>query len=266
MHFPDDLLWGLERNTVHLFVGSGASTAANLTTWSSLIDEMRDTLRSEYTGAVPDELDAFLKGADNLDVADLFRDTVQTPRYLRFLRRHYRREVPLSKVHTALAQFPVKTVFTTNYDKLLETAFRKGAGCDPAVILFAEQLGYIDTSELRIIKLHGDIDHPNTIVLTRKDYAVYAPRHQDFIRMLEESLNNYTVLFVGCSLQDPNFRHIYQEARGTYDTTKNVAYALMRGTNEPFRKLWRQDGLTVLPVTSYDDIPLYLEGLLAEVK
>jgi hypothetical protein len=53
-------------------------------------------------------------------------------------------------------------VFTTNYDKLLEAAFRQAGTADPAVVIYPDQLNYIEDDEVRIIKLHGDIDHPSS--------------------------------------------------------------------------------------------------------
>lgn len=262
---PSDLTDSLEQGRVHLFVGSGASAAAKLAGWDELIQEMKEVIRKENTKFSSADLDEFLKKADHLDVADVFRDTVKDHRYYSFLREHYRRPVIISTLHRALAALPVKTIFTTNYDKLLETAFRNGRGEDPAVIVYAQQLGFITDSELRIIKLHGDIDHPNSIILTRTDYASYESRHREFEMELQQSINNSTVLFIGFGVRDPNFRRIYQNARTLYDSGKRLAYAVMVGTNSVEERLWEEDGLKIISLKKYADVRKYLVLLREKV-
>jgi hypothetical protein len=258
---PHDLVDGLRRGRAHLFVGSGASSAAGLTSWDNLISEMKTTIRKENTSFPLPDLDAFLNTADHLDIADLFRQTVQDHRYFAFLRSHYRRDVRPSRLHRAVAALGVGTTFTTNYDKLLELSLRQGNGLDPAVIVHPEQLGYIDETETRVVKLHGDIDHPSSIVLTRSDYSRYGSRHREFELQFHAAINDHTMLFIGFGLRDVNFRRIYQDARSLYDSGKRLAYAIMAGTNSVQRGLWERDGLRIIPVSRNGAIPTALRDL-----
>ncbi len=258
---PGDLVDSLRDGRVRLFVGSGVSCAAGLISWADLVAQMKDVIRRENTTFARQELESFLAAADHLDVADVFRDTVKEHRYFRFLRSHFRRPVGLSSLHRTLTRLPARTVFTTNYDKLLETAFRRASGADPAVIVYPAQLGYIDDGEVRIVKLHGDIDHPPSIVLTRGDYATYASRHREFENQFHSSVNDYTMLFVGFGLQDPNFRRIYEDARQFYDSTKRLAYAIMVSTNIIERTIWDGFGLRIIPLDKHSQVPGYLDNL-----
>lgn len=251
---PQDLVDSLREGRVSLFVGSGASCAAGLIGWDTLIEEMKTIIRSENTTFSPIDLDTFLRDADHLDVADVFRTTVQDHRYFSFLRAQYRKSVRLSRLHRTLTKLPVKTIFTTNYDKLLESSFRDANSRDSAVIIFPQQLGIIGEGEPRVIKLHGDIDHPSTIVLTRTDYANYSVRHKEFEFELHRSINDRSILFVGFGLRDSNFRRIYQDARSLYDSGRRLAYAIMTGTNSVERRLWEKDGLKIIPVARRDDV------------
>ena len=226
---------------------------------------MKDIIVKENPRLSKRDLDDFLKNRKNQDIADTFLDTVKHHRYLRFLRDHYRRDVPLSKLHKTLSKFPVRTIFTTNYDKLLEVTFRNNKGNDPAVVIFPEQLGYIDDSEVRIIKLHGDIDHPSSLVLTRRDYSEYHSTHRDFINLVESSIINYTVLFVGFGLKDSNFERIHDDARNAYKATKRQAYAVMTGTTQLERILLERGGLTILPVPIHSQVNSYLIKILAAI-
>lgn len=210
---PEDLANSLRGGKVRLFVGSGVSAAAGLLGWNGLIRKMRATIEKENRSYPPAEIQRFLSSADYLDVAEVFRQTVRDHRYFSFLREQFRRDVPPCKLHTLIGRLPVKTILTTNYDKLLEAAFRNTSYNDPAVIIYPDQLGHIESSEVRIVKLHGDIDHPSSLVLTRTDYSQFQRRRQDFVRELQTSVNDHTVLFIGFGLRDSNFRRIYDDAR-----------------------------------------------------
>lgn len=258
---PVDLVNSLNAGKVRLFVGSGPSISAGLAGWDDLIDEMAQTIRTENHDYSPGELEAFLKKRDYLDIAELFRATVGPYAYYRFLRGHYRRSVRPTRTHLAIARMPVRTIFTTNYDQLIETTIHKVLGTSPAVIIQAEQLNYIDDDEMRVVKVHGDIDHPGSIVLTRSDYAAYAARHRELADVLRTSLNGWTVLFVGFGLRDPNFQRIYADARHFYDSTKRQAYALMAGTNHVERTLWHDDGLTIVPLTRRSQVSTVLNEI-----
>jgi hypothetical protein len=136
MNFPEDLLSSFKRGRVRLFIGSGVSATANLTGWNTLIDHMREAIRRENRRFNHDELEEFLASADHLDIADVFKDVVKDHRYYRFLREHYRRAAPISEVHRLLAKLQVRTVFTTNYDKLLEVALREQMAMIPQSFSF----------------------------------------------------------------------------------------------------------------------------------
>lgn len=258
---PADLANSIRAKKVHLFVGSGVSASAGLVGWTELISEMADSIKKENTTHSAKVLDEFLGRADYLDIAEFFRETVGRNAYFRFLRERYRREASLSPLHRAIAKMEVQTIFTTNYDKLLEVAFRRTAKLDPPVIIYPEQLNYIEHDEVRVIKIHGDIDHPSSIVLTRKDYAEYASRHVDFVNLLQSSINGYTMLFVGFGLRDPNFKRIYDDARSFFESTKRQAYALMTGTNAIEREISRAGGLTILPMRTHKEFPRFINQL-----
>jgi NAD-dependent SIR2 family protein deacetylase len=258
---PTDLAASIRAGKVSLFIGSGVSASAGLIGWADLIREMTDIIGKEDTTHTRQEIDDYLRDADYLDVAELFRQVVGPNAYFRFLRERYRREVQPSRLLKAIAKLNVRTIFTTNYDKLLELSFRRTAKADPPVIIYPDQLNYIEQDEIRIIKIHGDIDHPSSIVLTREDYTGYAARHHEFVQMLQSSINGSTMLFVGFGLRDPNFRRIYDDARSFVESTNRQAYALMTGTSKIQREAWRDQGLTILSMSNHNRLPSIIDQI-----
>lgn len=70
-----------------------------------------------------------------------------------------------SLAHSLVAQLPVSQVVTTNYDVLYELAI-PAVGKTLSVLPFAP----LPDADRWLLKMHGCITRPDTIVLTRKDY------------------------------------------------------------------------------------------------
>lgn len=259
---PTELTEAYKNGKLNLFIGSGVSAASKLVSWDDLILKMCDIIKRENTAYSKKDIEEFLKKGDHLDIAELFKDTVGERQYYRFLRELIRQDVSLSKIHKSIAKLQrVNTFFTTNYDKLLETTLRVGNKQDPLVVLHPEQLGFEEEHEKKIIKLHGDIDHPRTIILTRQDYAEYNSKHKDFELGLKDSIINSTLLFIGFGLRDQNFIRIFNDARSFYDCIKHKSFALMVGTNSVQRTMWGRENLKIIEVNNYDKISTVINQL-----
>lgn len=261
--FPDGLLRGFRAGDGVLFVGAGASRAAGFPSWPELSETMKGRILS--TAQSPQErqnLEQYLSSNDALAAAQLLRDRIGAFEYHRFLRETLRRPASLAPIHEAMRLLPTKLVITTNYDKLLERTFRTPEGDDPPVLFSAPQLAQLEErQELSILKMHGDIDHPETIVLTSDDYRTYFEQRRAVREYLEHQFSYRTVLFVGFGLRDPNFEHIYEEARRTLLDRKRPAYALMVGNNPFESSQWQRRGIHIIDLNSYTELAPYLTEL-----
>ena len=105
----------------------------------------------------------------------------------------------------------------TNYDKLIESVF-------PAATRWYTQRDYPALAGLMrdwdfaIVKVHGDVDRCETIVLGQEDYPEAMYSNEAFRVFLENVFTSGTVLFVGCSLTDPDLLlfldHLKYQLRG----------------------------------------------------
>ncbi|MBO3746795.1 SIR2 family protein [Streptosporangiaceae bacterium NEAU-GS5] len=126
--------------------------------------------------------------------------------------------------HSTIAEFPIKTLITTNYDNFMVEALRRAqGGYKSPVALTARwwELGTtptdldVPTAEKPLVyHLHGNWDEPRSLVLTEDDYIAY------MVNMLHrgdysqasplpfpvlDAMLNRPLLFIGYSLQDWNF-------------------------------------------------------------
>jgi hypothetical protein len=114
-----------------------------------------------------------------------------------------------SRAHQALAALDWRTLYTTNYDQHAEGALQD-AGRQVAVLAsFADFQGARPQGACEVIKFHGTLAQPDTIVLTESSYfqrmALEAPADQ---RLRSDLLGN-SFLFIGYSFSDFNIRYIW---------------------------------------------------------
>jgi len=130
----------------------------------------------------------------------------------------------------ALARLPFPLVITTNYDQLFETALRD-VGKTPLVSVYnktgdeptRDYPGNLNANEPFVVKIHGDVQSPESIVVTDEDYIQFVLRMSD-----KEAYNpvpltfrffftKWPTLFVGYSLLDYNLRLLFKTLRWKID-------------------------------------------------
>ena len=130
----------------------------------------------------------------------------------------------------ALAELPFPIVITTNYDQLFETALRS-AGKRPRLSVYSPERRATTvhrnaTADNPVLfKLHGDIESPESLVVTDEDYIQFVLRMSDKEQFdpvpltLKFHLSEWTTLLVGYSLLDYNLRLLFKTLRWGVDSS-----------------------------------------------
>ena len=133
-----------------------------------------------------------------------------------------------SPVLQALGELDFLRVITTNYDQLFEDALRR-ANKQPRISVYKPNLEPTDdygspTADSPVVfKIHGDIDKPESVVVTDEDYIQFVLRMSskepfDPVPLkLKADLTEWTTLFVGYSLLDYNLRLLFKALRWGID-------------------------------------------------
>lgn len=144
-------------------------------------------------------------------------------------------EIEPSPALRMLAALPFRIVITTNYDRLFDVALGdaktlSGRRKKPVVRVYdptrtspPEDVPMDPDEEKPILlKLHGDIDKPESVVITEEDYIAFIQRMSnphfhpihEFIRV---RMRAWPFLFVGYSLKDYNLRLLFRTLRWGID-------------------------------------------------
>ncbi|MCI0488678.1 MAG: SIR2 family protein [Blastocatellia bacterium] len=152
----------------------------------------------------------------------------------------------------AIKLFP--TIITTNFEPLFEHAAYL-LGRQPIVIVRDKQIPFIGALDRpTIIKIHGDLNDPERIVITNEDYRRH-PVPEGLREKLLSDLSQKTVLFVGCGLVDSDLQEIYYEVLDRLGNLKPRSFVVgpfpaddapERKQWELFRKRWEQRGMQFL--------------------
>ena len=97
-------------------------------------------------------------------------------------------------------------IITTNYDTFLETLFPEFTPVIGETILRAS---YASVGE--ILKIHGCVSKPDSIVLTRKDYDAFIQKRKYLSAKLLTYFAEHPLLFIGYNATDPNIVHILSD-------------------------------------------------------
>ena len=108
--------------------------------------------------------------------------------------------------HRILAHLPIQTYWTTNYDKLIETALVEAKKV-PDVKYTLKQLAVTRFDrDVGVYKMHGDVEHAADAVICKDDYEAYPFKMSAFVAALRGDLIEKTFLFLGFKLHRPKYR------------------------------------------------------------
>lgn len=222
MDIPRELAEQFSRGDGAAFVGAGLSIGAGLPGWAGLIRPLAQAVGGRWPA---DEADLT---TDHLLTAVQY---YENERGRHALIRHLRDAlettgVQPTTVHRLLASLPTRVIFTTNYDDLVERALRE-AGRPLNVVVSEPELSFWSEERVQVVKLCGDLNRPESIVVTQRDFSTYFATHPRLAERLRSTLESKTSLFLGYSLRDPFFNQIWDHVGLDFGALRKWGYAVL---------------------------------------
>jgi len=215
--FIQRFLSELEEDNVAIFAGAGLSTASGYVNWKELLRP----LASELNLDIDQESDLVAIAQFYLNENGRNRISQQLMDEIATLK------VP-NEIHQILARLPIRTYWTTNYDKLIEKAL-ENSGKTPDVKYTNNHLALTKRRRDAVIyKMHGDIDHPDSAIISKDDYEGYPVTNAPYITALSGDLVSKTFLFIGFSFTDPNIDYIFSRVRVHFKEHQRQHYCISK--------------------------------------
>lgn len=216
--FLDHFARSLREGDAAVFAGAGLSNPAGYVNWKELLREIATELGLDVD-----------RETDLVAVAQYHVNTqASRARLNRLLIEEFTKDARPTRNHELIASIPLRTVWTTNYDTLIEDAYKE-AGRRPDVKRSVEDLARsVPGRQATIYKMHGDISRPQDAILTKDDYETYDFRRELFSTALKGDLVSKTFLFLGFSFTDPNIDYILSRVRSLLGQNQREHYCVLR--------------------------------------
>lgn len=208
----------IKNGNAALFVGAGLSQAAGYKGWRDLLCDFANEL----------DLDAD-EEHDLVSLAQFYyNENCNRSNINDAITKEFSVDKGLTENHKIIARMPIKVIWTTNYDKLLERALQEQ--CRVVDVkkcnnhLFRPPLG----CDCVLYKMHGDVENPEGAIIIKDDYERYHKTHTPFIDRLKVDLTSRMFLFLGFSFTDPNIDYILSRIKTENNKNVKQHYVLMR--------------------------------------
>lgn len=148
--------------------------------------------------------------------------------------------------HKSFCALPFEIIITTNFDFLLEDGYRT---LNKLFHVFIDEASLSITpprNSVSILKLHGDFDHPSRLIITENDYDSFLNRYPLVATFLCNLLISKTPLFIGYSIDDPDFRNVWQLIGDRMGRLRRRAYCISSNANPQKVRRYRRRGVNVV--------------------
>lgn len=251
---PSALIDAFVDGKASVFVGAGLSAGAGLPDWAQLMSRFARDLGFKT------------EGYSALDVAQFYRDLFGAGKLAEVLFTELRKpNVHHTPAHEILVgRLRLNKIYTTNFDALLESACA-ACGREPQTVFDAATLNVDPRNAFRVIKLHGDLQVPQSIVLGAVEFEGYLQTHAALVTALAHAFQSETVLFLGYGFGDADVRGILQRARRDAGAFGRRHYIVLYDPAPAVCKMLDNRGLDVIPVAARGDRSKALAEWLTEL-
>ena len=251
MALPHALVERIKAGRVALFLGAGALFGATLPSNKAipLGSGLRDLLCKRFlNNEYSDDSLAFVS---EMAISAYSLQEVQS-----YIAEYFNGIVP-APFHLEIPKFKWNAIFTTNYDRLIETCYEKITDRIQNVVIFLSDAQDLEKNSLSescipLIKLHGCVtrthDENLPLILTTDQYNDHKRNREGLFKYLYELAYKNTIVFVGHSLQDSNIRAVLLDLEKEAPNGERH-YLLKPGLKSVEQDFWGQKKITALNMT-----------------
>jgi hypothetical protein len=235
----------VQRGQLALFLGAGTGVSAGLPSWNQLLRAVASDVGLDFDAEQWRDLGP-LDAAELLRRAAAERHPGERHALGRLVAAHVTGVSHYSLMHVQLASLGCEQVVTTNFDRLYETAVQAVGRHRPMVVLPSTSGRELATADEGgwLLKLHGDVATPQSIVLDRRSFVTYDAQRRPLGGVLQSTLLTKHLLVVGASMTDDNVIRLVHEVAelGELSGETPTLGTVLTLARDPLReRLWRPE-------------------------
>jgi hypothetical protein len=220
MIIPAPLIDDIDAGKCVPFIGAGFSMNAavrqngGMPDWSGLTQTLAHTADVSPDIGGPAVASAFERKFGRVQLIEAIRQALHAD------------DVEPGPAHMAFAELPFDTIYTTNFDLLLEDSFLRARRPFRSIVGELQMPFHGGPLATTIVKMHGDLRHEEHVIVTTEDYDRYLDEYPVIATHLSAQLMTRTALFVGYSLSDPDFLNIRKVVKSRLGKFERMAYVI----------------------------------------
>jgi molecular chaperone DnaK len=157
-----------------------------------------------------------------------------------------------TRLERCIVRLPFNAIITTRIDSLLEESAREEKRIFQRIIK-DEDLPFLDSQKLAIVKIHGGVEHKEALVLTERDQLSLFKRRPLLSEHVRMFFATKTVLFVSHDLDHAYSKILHREIIEEIGGLTRRAYALVSGASTYARNYWKRENVEIIDL---DPVPV----------
>jgi hypothetical protein len=243
---PEELVEEIKSFNCVLFIGAGVTTEQSYFRETLLghVKEKCKYPKRAKNQSFPDVMQYYCQKLDGGRKNRLIREIIE---WIEFCTAEGEPNRVATGFLREIARIPYfRTIVTTNWDPFCERTV------NVLVPMVEDQdIPFWDEKKRQVLKIHGCVTRPHTIVATLDDYnmCMKDKSRGAIFTKLRDLMATKTFVFVGYSVQDPDFKLIYDEVINNLGPFRRGAYVVDPNPKEDSIKDWGTRGVRVLKVS-----------------
>lgn len=259
-YIPKTLQEDFVNNRVVPFIGAGFSQNAKLTNNTSIPDW--EGLAKTVASYIPN-----YEYTTPIDTLSLFESEYSRTKLIEIMAKELKvNYLTPGNTHRAFCDLNFDTICTTNFDFLLEQTLNEKS-TPFSTIVSEERLPISVREKTKLIKLHGDFNHPDKMVITEYDYDNFLNKNKVLSTYISNIFITKTLLLIGYSLDDYDIRTLWNIIGSRLGKLQTPAYViLVDATPIEISKFGRRNVKVINLPGDRKDYSKILETLFIEIK
>lgn len=271
--WPPNLVDEIARRRALIFLGSGVSKQSvgnggkKPPLWLEFLGQ---GAKGCANAKAKKEILRLIKQGDLLTACDILKDELGAAAWeglinSEFVDPHYQP----SAIHELIFKLDARLIVTQNFDKIYDSYASASSHGTVVVKTYTEPdtAQFIRRRQRLILKAHGTIDNPGSMVFTRGEYARARHMHASFHALLDGLVLTHTCLFLGCGTSDPDIALMLERAVQLHPSTFPHYLVMGGAVSEQLKRAYRRTlNLEAIGYSTASDHKALVDGMAELVQ
>ena len=168
----------------------------------------------------PDHLIEVINRRDYLLGCQLLKATMGRDRFVERIQAEFQlKRFKPAEIHKHLYELDVAITVSPNFDNIYDDYCRQASSGSYVIKTHAstDTISYLNKCDVRLlIKSHGSANDPEDLIFTSEDYSRARSKYSFFYGIIRSLALTHTFFFVGCGIDDPDIRMLFEDIKFTY--------------------------------------------------